>query len=313
MSRTEPTIPADAFERILRDAIVRPAGRSFRGEPARQVEILRFLRDRVVPVAFVEVFEHLRAQGLLRTERDDDLSRKKTVRQALIAINEKLGGYFFRAPDLRLLPEMFRIQIVGDETDRPSAVLQDFFGIRKASGVRFFASSSEPSGGITRELYDLVSEVRPHQLDVFAASCSSFLGNPEFRALLEHATRQADGRLRFLLLDPKSASVDAIERAVTHDVPLRGGMQQRIESSLRHLAEIRARLEGKARDRLQVRLSPTATLWRFRMIFLPDVLHLRLTVPGSPDETLVKLDAQSSLFRALHDVFDAEWERATPV
>jgi hypothetical protein len=119
--------------------------------------------------------------------------------------------------------------------------------------------------------------------------------------------------LRFLLLDPKSASVDAIERAVTHDVPLRGGMQQRIESSLRHLAEIRARLEGKARDRLQVRLSPTATLWRFRMIFLPDVLHLRLTVPGSPDETLVKLDAQSSLFRALHDVFDAEWERATPV
>ena len=35
MSTLEPTIPEDVFERVLQEAIVRPAGRSFRGEPAR--------------------------------------------------------------------------------------------------------------------------------------------------------------------------------------------------------------------------------------------------------------------------------------
>lgn len=303
----EPTIPSDAFERVLNEAIVRPSGRKFRGEPSRQVAILRFLRDRVRPVLFDEIFQHLRDNDLLRTAREDAPSRRKTIHQALRAVNDKLGTYFFAQKDIRLLTEMFRIAIVGDDTERPMAALQDFFGLRKTSGVRFFATSDEPAGGLTRELYELITEIAPKRLDVYAASFSSFLGNPEFRELVARAATEKDGRVRFLLLDPKSPEVSAIDKAVRDDVPLRGAMSSRIEASLRHLEEIRSGLDASARARLEVRLTKHAPLWRFRMIFLPDALHLRLIVPGSPSETLIKLDVASSLHRGLRDVFERAW------
>ncbi len=311
MSTLEPTIPEDVFERVLQEAIVRPAGRSFRGEPARQVALLRILRARVRPVAFDEIFKELKREGVIRAAGDDGGgAAKKAVREAIAAVNDKLGTFFFRVKDIRLLSEMFRVGVLNDDGERPAAVLQDFFGIRKTSGVRFFATSDEPAGGLTRELYELVTEIRPRRMDVFAASFSSFLGNPEFRQLLEWSARQPDGRLRFLLLDPKSATVDAIERAVKHDVPLRGAMRARVESSLRALQEIEAQLDKDARKRFVVRTAASAPLWRFRMIFLDDVLHLRLVVPNAPTETLIKLDAESSLYRSLHDVFEEAWEEA---
>lgn len=313
MSRPEPTIAEEAFEAILQDAIIRPAGRRFRGEPSRQVEILRLLRNRVLPVPFDDLHAHLRTAGVLRSTKDDPPGRRKVIRQAIGAINDKLGTFFFRARDIRLLNEMFRIGLVADESDRPAAVLQDFFGIRKTSGVRFFATSEEPSGGLTREVYELVAEVRPRQFEVQAASFSSFLGNPEFRALVEAGARQPDGRFRFLLLDPDSDAVAGIDQAIAHDVALRGSMRTRIRLSLEHLRELAGRLQGDARDRLEIRLSSTAPLWRFRMIFLPDVLHLRLTVPRSPAETLIKLDRASSLHRSLHDVFLQSWAEASRV
>lgn len=313
MSPLEPTVPEAAFERVLAEAIVRPAGRRFRGEPSRQVAILRLLRERVRPVPFDEIFAHLRDEGVLRSARDDAPSRRKTIHQALRAINDKLGSFFFAQKDIRLVSEMFRIAVVGDESDRPAATLQDFFGLRKTSGVRFFATSDEPAGGLTRELYELITEIRPHRLDVQAASFSSFLGNPEFRQLLAQAASHPEGRLRFLLLDPKSKELDSIDAAVTNDVPLRGSISSRIESSLAHLKEIARGLDAKSRARLEVRLAPRAPLWRFRMIFLPDALHLRLIVPGSPSETLIKLDVASSLHRGLRDVFERAWDEAKPV
>jgi hypothetical protein len=313
MSPLEPIVPEAAFERVLHEAIVRPAGRKFRGEPTRQVAILRLLRERVKPVAFDDIFDHLRREGALRTTRDDAPSRRKTVHQALRAINDKLGQFFFAQRDIRMLSEMFRIALVGEETERPAATLQDFFGLRKTSGVRFFATSDEPAGGLTRELYELITELRPRRLDVFAASFSSFLGNPEFRQLLADAANRDDGKLRFLLLDPKSTDLPSLEKAVKSDAPLRGSMATRIETSLAHLAEITRDLPPKARARLEVRVAANAPLWRFRMIFLPETLHLRLIVPGSPAETLIKLDAASSLYRGLRDVFERAWETANPV
>lgn len=310
MSPQEPTIPDDAFERVLHEAIVRPAGRKFRGEPSRQVEILRFLRDRGIPASFDEIHAHLKQRGVLRSEREDPTSRRKTIHQALRAINDKLGQFFFQQKDIRLLTEMFRIGVVGEDTSRPAATLQDFFGLRKTSGVRFFATSDEPAGGLTRELYELITEVRPRRIDVYAASLSSFLANPEFRALCAEAAHQKDGRLRFLLLDPESDEISNLERAIAHDAPLRGSMASRIRASFAHLEEIRQGLDESARNRLEVRLAPRAPLWRFRMIFLPEVLHLRLIVPGSPAETLIKLDAASSLFRGLRDVFESAWKDA---
>lgn len=313
MSPLEPTIPDDAFERVLHEAIVRPAGRKFRGEPSRQIEVLRFLRERGRPVPFDEIHAHLKTTGVLRSERDDPTSRRKTIHQALKAINDKLGVFFFQQKDIRLLSEMFRIAVVGEDTARPAATLQDFFGLRKTSGVRFFATSDEPAGGLTRELYELITEVRPRRIDAYAASLSSFLANPEFRALCAHAASQKDGRLRFLLLDPNCADLAAIERAVAHDAPLRGSMASRIQTSLSHLEEIRRGLDAAGRKRLEVRLTARAPLWRFRMIFLPEVLHLRLIVPGSPAETLIKLDAESSLYRGLRDVFERAWESGAPL
>lgn len=312
MSPLEPTIQADTFERILTDAIVRPAGRSFRGEPSRQVAVLRLLREHVSPLALDEIFDRLAAGGSLRSSKVDATSKRKQVRQLLHAVNDKLAVFFFRVKDIRLLAEMFRVAITGEEGDRPAAQLQDFFGIRKSSGVRFFATSDEPAGGLTRELYELVTEIRPRRIDLCAASFSSFLGNPEFRARLADAARSSEGRMRFLLLDPSSRAVDAIERCVQGDVALRGSIRARIESSLAHLTEIRRGLDAKAKARLEVRLAPSAPLWRFRMIFLPEVLHLRLIVPESATETLIKLDAESSLYRGLHDVFRQAWEEARP-
>lgn len=313
MSPLEPTIPEAAFERVLAEAIIRPAGRMFRGEPSRQVAILRLLRDRVRPVTFDELFDHLRDSGVLRSTREDAPARRKTIHQALRAVNDKLGSFFFAQKDIRLVSEMFRIAIMGEDTDRPAATLQDFFGLRKTSGVRFFATSDEPAGGLTRELYELITEIRPHRLDVHAASFSSFLGNPEFRQLLAEAASHPDGKLRFLLLDPKSKELGSIDEAVAIDVPLRGSISSRIESSLAHLREIARGLDPQSRARLEVRLAPRAPLWRFRMIFLPDALHLRLIVPGSPSETLIKLDVASSLHRGLKDVFERAWIEARPV
>lgn len=308
-----PPIPEEAFERVLQEAIVRPAGRAFRGEPQRQVELLRHLREAAAPVLFDDLYARLKSQGALRATRDDEVSRRKLIRQAIGAINDKLGTFFFRVRDIRLLAEMFRIAVAGDESDRPAALLQDFFGIRKTSGVRFFATSEEPAGGLTRELYELVTEVRPRRVDVYAASFSSFLGNPEFQQLVASAARQPDGRLRFLVLDPESHAVDAIERALAREAGLRGGMRARIELTLRHLTDLAATLDAASARRLEVRLARAAPLWRFRMVFLPDVLHLRLTVPASPAETLIKLDAVSSLYRSLHDVFLQSWEEARPL
>jgi hypothetical protein len=312
MSPAEPQIPDEAFDRVVAEAIVRPAGRKFRGEPQRQVALLEILRERARPVPFDDLFSELEARGVLRSERRDPSARRKTIHQAIKAINDKLGVFFFQQKDIRLLTEMFRVGVAGDEGERPAAVLQDFFGLRKTSGVRFFATSDEPAGGLTRELFELISEVRPRRMDVHAASLSSFLGNPEFRELLAAAARETDSRLRFLLLDPASDQVPAIERAVAGDAPLRGSIGSRIERSLLHLDEITSGLDANARARLEVRLTTRAPLWRFRMIFLDEVLHLRLIVPGSPAETLIKLDVASSLHRGLRDVFEEAWRDAAP-
>jgi len=237
-------------------------------------------------------------------------SLESLMNQQLGAINDKLGTFFFRARDVRLLAEMFRIATVGDDSDQPAAVLQDFFGIRKTSGVRFFATSKEPAGSLTRELFELVTELRPHEMAVYASSFSTFLSNPEFTHLLRTSATHEGANLRFLLLDPQSKDVDAIDHALAGDAALRGAMRPRIELSLSQLHAVRDSLQGPARDRLQVRTTKRAPLWRFRMIFLGDVLHLRLTVPDTPSETLIKLDAGSSLHQSLRDVFDRAWEDA---
>lgn len=309
MAMTEPTISQDAFDRVLTEAIIRPAGRKFRGEPSRQVAILRLLQEHGT-LSFDALHARLGDAGVLRSNKEDVASRRKLIRQAISAINDKLGAFFFRARDVRLLAEMFRIATVGDDSDQPAAVLQDFFGIRKTSGVRFFASSDEPAGSLTRELFELVTELRPRELAVYASSFSTFLSNPEFTQLLRTSAASEDANLRFLLLDPESEDVLKIDRALADDPALRGAMKPRIQLSLAQLQAVRDSLAPPARDRVAIRTTKHAPLWRFRMIFLADVLHLRLTVPGTPAETLIKLDAGSSLHQSLRDVFDRAWEDA---
>ncbi|HEY3174248.1 MAG TPA: hypothetical protein VGK94_00655 [Candidatus Polarisedimenticolia bacterium] len=303
-------IPQEAFDRILQQAIIRPAGRQFRGEPARQVEILRCLRESARPVPFDELHDHLRHKGVLRSERDDDASRRKAIGQAVEAINTKLGAFFFLARDVRLIEEMFRIQVHSEETTRPSYSLQDFFEVRKISGVRFYATTDEPSGGITRELYELITEVRPRVLDMMAPSFESFFGNPEFRGMLARNLDHDEARVRVLLLNPDSAAAGRLESQESHEPRVPRALRDRIRATLMHAASIHAALPETARSRLSVRLSDGAPLWRFRMIFLPEVLHLRLSAPRAPGQTLIKLGRASALYTSLHDVFEQQWEGA---
>ncbi|MFQ5843859.1 MAG: hypothetical protein ACE5JG_02610, partial [Planctomycetota bacterium] len=149
MPETVARIPQEAFENVLQQAVVRPAGRHFRGEPARQVELLRYLRQAGRPVAFDELHDHLRRRGVLRSERRDDAARRKAIAQAVEAINTKLGSFFFLARDVRLTEEMFRIRVHADDAARPAYSIQDFFEVRKLSGVRYYAATGEPAGGIT--------------------------------------------------------------------------------------------------------------------------------------------------------------------
>lgn len=305
---TIPTIPDDAFERILQQAVIRPAGRQYRGEPARQVTLLRHLRDAGSPVPFDALHAHLREQGVLRGAREDEAARRKAIAQAVDAINVKLGTFFFQVRDVRLLEEMFRIHVQTDDAGRPAYSLQDFFEVRKLSGVRFYATTSEPAGGITRELYELVTEIRPKRVDMMSPSLESFFGNPEFRGMLTRNLQDPDASVRVLLLDPASpvaARLDSLER---EESPLLGGLTERIGATLAHVSEMRETLTaGAARERLAVRLSADAPLWRFRMIFLPDVLHLRLSAPGGAGQTLIKLGRASALYTSLHDAFERQW------
>ena len=305
-------IPEEAFERILQHAVVRPAGRRFRGEPARQVAILRHLREAARPIPYDDLHEHLRKAGVLRGKREDDAARRKAIAQAVEAINIKLGTFFFQARDPRLLEEMFRIQILADGGARPAYALQDFFEMRKISGVSFYHTTDEPAGGITREMLELVTEIRPRRIDMMAPSFNSFFGNPEFRAMLTHNLAREESRIRVLLLDPESPAVARIEVQERAESPLTGSLRDRIRATLAHAGEIHAALSEPARPRFAVRASPEAPLWRFRMIFLPDVLHLRLSVPGRTSQTLIKVGAASALHTTLHDVFEQQWEAARP-
>ena len=302
-------IPDEAFERILQQAVIRPAGGHFRGEPARQVEILRRLRQSDRSVPFDELHEHLRRRGVLRSERQDDAARRKAIAQAVEAINTKLGTFFFLARDVRLLEEMFRTQVHAENSARPAYSLQDFFEVRKLSGVHFYASTDEPAGGITRELYELVTEVRPHRIDMMAPSFEPFFGNPEFCSMVARNLASEDSLVRVLLLDPDSEAAAALERRDDATSPQRD-LRERIRSTLRRAESIRAGLSEPARRRFHVRRSSEAPLWRFRMLFLPDVLNLRLSAPGSPGETLIKLTAGSALYTSLHDVFEEQWRAA---
>jgi len=303
-------IPIEAFERILLQAVIRPAGRHFRGEPARQVEILRRLREAGDPVPFDDLHDHLRERGVLRSQRQDDAARRKAVAQAVEAINTKLGTFFFQARDVRLLEEMFRIQVHAGETARPSYSLQDFFEVRKLSGVHSYATTDEPAGGITRELYELVTEVRPRRLDMMAPSLESFFGNPEFRAMLIRNLGGDDARVRVLLLDPETAAAGRLEAQERAEWATPANLKERIRATLNHAREINAALSEAGRPRFAVRLSPEAPLWRFRMIFLPEVLHLRLSAPGGAGQTLIKLAGSSALYTSLHDVFEQQWQAA---
>jgi hypothetical protein len=303
-------IPDEAFERILQQAIIRPAGRHFRGEPARQIEILRRLRAEEHPVTFDDLHDHLKERGALRSERLDDAARRKAIAQAVEAINTKLGTFFFLVRDVRLLEEMFRIQVHAEESARPSYSLQDFFEVRKLSGVRFYATTGEPAGGITRELYELVTGTRPSRLDMMAPSFESFFGNPEFRAMLTRNLESAEARVRVLLLDPDSPAAEKLEKLEREEWPLQGGLRDRIRATLNHAGEVHGALDEASRSRFTVRLLPEAPLWRFRMLFLPDVLNLRLAAPGGSGQTLIKLAAGSALYTSLHDVFERQWAAA---
>lgn len=300
-------IPQEAFERVLQQAIVRPAGRSFRGEPARQVELIRFLRQSGRACDTDAIFGHLRDRGALRTERDDDASRRKVVSQAVEAINVKLGSFFFLARDPRLLEEMFRIEVVPGDAGRPLYRLQDFFETRKISGVRSYASTADPAGGLTRELYEIVTELRPRRLDLMAPSFEPFFGNAEFRALMAGALLHDDARVRMLLLDPDSREAERLEAEELREAPVLGPLRERIRATIASASALAASLPPAARPRLQIRLAGTAPLWRFRMIFLPEVLHLRLSTPAGPSRTLIKLAAGSALHASLHDVFSRQW------
>ena len=303
-------IPEEPFERILAQAITRPAGRQFRGEPARQIEILRFLRQAGRPVPFDELHDQLRAQGVLRSERVDDAARRKAIGQAIDAINSKLGTFFFLARDMRLMEEMFRIQVHAADSGRPAYSLQDFFEVRRISGVRFYAATGEPSGGLTRELFELVTDVRPAILDMMAPSFESFFGNPEFRSMLMQTLVTEHARMRLLLLNPETAAATRLEKQERGESALLGGLRERIRATMTHASAIRSALPESCRDRLQVRLADSAPLWRFRMIFMPDVLHLRLSAPGAPGQTFIKLTGTSALYTSLHDVFEQQWGAA---
>jgi len=307
-------IPRDAFERILQLAVIRPAGRRYRGEPARQVALLRYLRDAGRPVPFDALHEHLRASGVLRSQRDDEASRRKAIGQAVEAINVKLGTFFFLARDVRLLDEMFRIQVHAEEPSRPAYSLQDFFEVRKLSGVRFYATTDDPAGGITRELLELVTDVRPHRIDMMAPSFESFFGNPEFRSMitrnLSASDAPPDAGVRVLLLDPDTPAAARLAGEDRGQGPLTGDLRERIRATLAHTGEIASALPGSRRGRFEVRLSDEAPLWRFRMIFLPEVLHLRLSAPGGAGQTLIKLGTSSALYTSLRDVFEQRWQAA---
>ena len=303
-------IPEEPFERVLAQAIIRPAGRQFRGEPARQVEILRCLREAGRPVPFDELHDQLRARGVLRSERVDDAARRKAIGQAVGAINAKLGTFFFLARDTRLMEEMFRVQVHAADTGRPAYSLQDFFEVRRISGVRFYATTDEPAGGLTRELFELVTDVRPGVLDMMAPSFESFFGNPEFRSMLMSTLGRENAGMRLLLLNPETAAATRLEKQERGESSLLGGLRDRIRATLMHAAAIRSALPEGARPRLHVRLADTAPLWRFRMVFLPEVLHLRLSAPGAPGQTLIKLASTSALYTSLHDVFEQQWGAA---
>jgi len=303
-------ISDEAFDKVLQQAIIRPAGRHFRGEPARQVEILRHLREAVHPVPFDRLHDHLRERGVLRSERQDDAARRKAVAQAVEAINVKLGTFFFLVRDVRLLEEMFRVQVHAGDSARPAYSLQDFFEVRKLSGVSFYATTEEPAGGITRELFELVTEIRPHRIDMMAPSLESFFGNPEFRAMVARNLRAAGAQVRVLLLDPESPAAARLESQERDERGSAGNLRERIRSTLGHAREINAALPDDARPRFSVRTSTEAPLWRFRMVFLPEVLHLRLSAPAGAGGTLIKLATASALYISLHDVFEQQWRAA---
>jgi len=305
------SIPEEAFETILHRAVIRPAGRQFRGEPARQVEILRLLRQAARPVPFDDLHAQLKLRGVVRSAREDDAARRKGISQAVEAINDKLGRFFFQVDDPRLLEEMFRIQVHSEEPSRPAYSLQDFCEVRKLSGVRFYATTQEPAGGVTRELFELVTEIRPKRLDMMAPSLESLFGNPEFRGMLTRNLHQPDARARLLLLDPGSAASEALEAQELKESPLSGRLRDRIRATISHVDEIRGALPVAARHRFEARLAGEAPLWRFRMVFLPEVLHLRLFSPGATGETLIKLGASSALYTTLHDVFERQWQAAS--
>ncbi len=310
--RSRPGIHEAAFEKVLQQAIVRPEGRQFRGEPARQVALLRLLREAGAPVPFDELHRLLRERGVLRSPRDDETARRKAIAQAVEAINIKLATFFFLARDVALMEEMFRIQAHAETSAKPAYSIQDFFEVRKVSGVHFYATDGDPSGGLTREMYDLITELRPHRMDLMAPSFNSFFGNPEFRTMLASALQHEAAGMRMLLLDPDSPAAARLEEQEHGETPLRGRLRDRIRATIRHAAEIAETLPAQARARLMVRLAATAPLWRFRMIFLPEVLHLRLSAPDGEAQTLIKLGRQSALYSSLHDVLEAQWREAAP-
>ncbi len=304
-------IPEGAFETILQQAVVRPAGRKYRGEPARQVEILRHLRRAERPVPFDALHDHLRSRGVLRSPREDDAARRKAIAQAVEAINTKLGTFFFLARDVRLLDEMFRIRVHVEDPSRPAYSLQDFFETRKISGVTDYQTTDQPAGGVTREVLELVTDIRPRRMDLMAPSFNSFFGNPEFRAMVTRNLAAADARVRLLLLDPDSDTAGRLEKQERGESPLQGNLRDRIRATLSHSRDILAALEDRDRSRFSVHLAGEAPLWRFRMIFLPEVLHLRLSAPGRAGQTLIKLGVASALYTSLHDVFEQQWSRAS--
>jgi hypothetical protein len=178
--------------------------------------------------------------------------------------------------------------------------------------VRFYATTAERAGGLTQELLEIVSAIRPHRIDMMSPSLESFFGNPEFRAMVTHILQEdptagETPRVRVLLLDPDAPAAARLERLERQEAPVLGSLRDRIRSTLSHAVDIVGALPKEARDRFAVRVSSDAPLWRFRMIFLPEVLHLRLANPGGASETLIKLGVASALYTSLHDVFEQRW------
>ena len=206
---------------------------------------------------------------------------------------------------------MFRVRVHPEDPSRPRYSLQEFFEVRRLSGVRFYATTGGRAGGLTQELLEIVQS-RPHRIDMMSPSLESFFGNPEFRSMVTRilqAEPSADGepRVRVLLRDPDSAVASRLERLEREEAPVLGSLRERIRATLAHAVDIVSALPAKVRERFAVRVSDDAPLWRFRMIFLPEVLHLRLANPGGASETLIKLGVSSALYTSLHDVFDQQW------